>query len=198
MMGIREASIERITGETNIKIKLVLNGEGKLLGATGVGFFDHMMELFARHSGVDLHMDVAGDTYVDYHHLIEDIGICLGICIKKALGDKKGINRYGSSYVPMDEALVRSVVDCSGRPSFVYLVTGLKSKVGGFDTELIEEFLRALANNGGITMHIELLYGSNTHHCLEAVFKALSRSLSEAWTQNPNLSDVLSTKGVLD
>lgn len=194
----RIGTIERLTGETDIKVKISLEGQGLLTGTTGIGFFDHMLELFVKHSNCNMEISAAGDVHVDFHHLIEDLGICIGKALKNALGDKKGIKRYGISYVPMDEALVRVVVDFSGRPYLAYRVWDLKERVGGFDTELVEEFLRALSLNGGITMHVDKLAGHNTHHIIEGIFKALARSMSDAWETNANQAFVPSTKGILE
>jgi imidazoleglycerol-phosphate dehydratase len=196
---LREGSIKRNTRETNIYLKIILEGTGNFIGSSGVGFFDHLLELFSKHSGCDLFLEASGDTHVDYHHLVEDIGIVFGKALKEALGDKKGINRYGTMYIPMDEALVRTVIDFSGRPYLVFNVNGLKDKVGDFDTELVEEFLRAFVNNSGMTLHIEKLAGRNTHHVIEAVFKALARCLKIAWTiDKANNSEIPSSKGMLE
>ena len=194
----RIGSIKRATGETDIKVKISLEGQGLLTGKTGVGFLDHMLELFVKHSSCDMEISAMGDLHVDSHHLTEDLGICIGKAIKEALGDKKGIKRYGTSYVPMDEALVRVVVDFSGRSFLAYRVGELKETVGDFDTELVEEFLRALSVYGGITIHVDKLAGYNTHHIIEGIFKALARSLSAAWDINAGQTSVLSTKGVLE
>ena len=194
----RTGAIERVTSETDIKIKICLDGQGLLAGTSGVGFFDHMLELFVRHSGCNLEISATGDLHVDFHHLVEDIGICIGKAIREALGDKKNIKRYGTAYVPMDEALIRAVVDFSGRPYLAYRVCGLKERVGDFDTELVEEFLRALSVNSGITIHVDKLAGHNTHHIIEGIFKALARSMSAAWEINAGQVSVLSTKGILE
>jgi len=194
----RTGAIERKTGETDIKVRISLDGQGLLTGATGVGFLDHMLELFVKHSNCNMEISASGDLHVDAHHLTEDIGICIGKAIKEALGDKKGIKRYGASYVPMDEALVRVVVDFSGRSYLAYRVCELNERVGDFDTELVEEFLRALSVYGGITIHVDKLAGHNTHHVIEGVFKALARSMSAAWSMGAGQTSVLSTKGVLE
>lgn len=194
----RTGTIERVTGETDIKVKICLEGQGLLTGTAGIGFFEHMLELFARHSGCNMEISAVGDLHVDFHHLIEDLGICIGKAVKEALGDKKGIKRYGTSYVPMDEALIRVVVDFSGRPYLAYRVCGLKERAGDFDTELVEEFLRALSVNGGITIHVDKLAGHNTHHIIEGIFKALARSMGAAWEINASQASVLSTKGILE
>ncbi|KUO53536.1 MAG: imidazoleglycerol-phosphate dehydratase [Desulfitibacter sp. BRH_c19] len=195
---MRKGCIERVTGETNIKIKTCIEGNGIFTGTSGIGFFDHMLELFAKHSGCDLDVEASGDIHVDYHHLVEDLGICIGKSIKEALADKKGIKRYGMSYVPMDEALIRVVVDFSGRPYLAYRVHDIKDRVGVFDTELVEEFLRALTLNGGITIHVDKISGHNTHHIIEGIFKALARSMSAGWQLDANPDSVLSTKGILE
>ena len=195
---MRKGCIERVTGETNINVKIMLEGTGLFTGATGIGFFDHMLELFTKHSGCDLNLEASGDTHVDNHHLVEDLGICIGKGIKGALSDKKGIRRYGTSYVPMDEALIRVVVDFSGRPYLAYRVDGLKDRVGEFDTELVEEFLRALSVHGGVTIHVDKIAGHNTHHIIEGVFKALARSMSCGWQLDENQASILSTKGILE
>ena len=177
---MRTAELKRETAETLIDLKLDLDGTGKSEVKTGVGFFDHMLTLFSFHSQIDLRVDVKGDTWVDAHHTVEDVGIALGQMIAKALGDKIGIRRYGTSYLPMDETLARSVVDVSGRPFLVYKADIRNLKLGDFDTELAEEFFRAVAMNARLTLHLEVLYGSNSHHMVEGLFKAFGRSLAEA------------------
>ena len=194
----RVGSIERVTGETDIEVKISLEGQGLLSGTIGVGFLDHMLEIFVKHSNCDMEISAMGDLHIDSHHLTEDLGICIGKALKEALGDKKEIKRYGTSYVPMDEALARVVVDFSGRPYLSYRASGLKERIGDFDTELVEEFLRALSIHAGITIHVDKLAGDNTHHIIEAIFKALARSMSAAWEINPGQTSVLSTKGVLE
>ncbi len=195
----RKGFMERNTGETKVKVTVALDGSGQFTGGSGIGFFDHQLEIFARHSGCDLNIEASGDTHVDYHHLVEDIGIVMGRVIRDALGNKAGINRYGSFYAPMDEALIRSVVDFSGRSYLAFRVDGLKERVGDFDTELVEEFLRAFVGNSGINLHIDKLAGTNTHHIIEAIFKALARSLKIAWTiGKENSGQIPSTKGLLD
>jgi imidazoleglycerol-phosphate dehydratase len=173
------AEIKRKTKETDISVKLNLDGGGNGEIDTGIGFFDHMLDLFRVHGGFDTEIYCKGDIKVDYHHSVEDIAIVLGQCIKKALGDKRGIKRYSDIAVPMDEALARVTLDVSGRPFLVFNVD-LKGKTGDFDLELVEEFMRALAFNGGLTLHVNLIYGTNGHHIAEAIFKALARSLSDA------------------
>ncbi|MDR2046377.1 MAG: imidazoleglycerol-phosphate dehydratase HisB [Clostridiales bacterium] len=191
----RSAEIKRKTKETDITVCINLDGGGCGGANTGIGFFDHMLDLFRVHSGFDLDVRCKGDLDVDFHHSVEDVAIVLGQCIKIALGDKKGIKRYADIAVPMDEALARVTADVSGRPFLVFNV-GLKGKTGDFDLDLIEEFMRALAFNGGITLHINLLYGSNGHHIAEAIFKALAKVLSDAVRI---VSDKIpSSKGVLE
>lgn len=194
---MREGDVSRNTLETNISLKTVLEGSGSYSGATKIGFFDHMLELFARHSGIDLQVKVEGDLEVDFHHTIEDMGIVLGNALKDALGDKKGIERYGFVYIPMDEALVRVCIDLSGRPYLIYNVEFGTEKVGDFDCELAEEFIRALTNNAGITLHVELLYGRNSHHIIEAVFKGLGQAFKRAARISDGEEGVPSTKGSL-
>ena len=174
------AKIYRKTSETEVKSEINLYGEGKYDIKTGIGFFDHMLNLMARHGLIDLKLEAKGDLQVDYHHTVEDVGIVLGQSFKEALGDKKGIKRYGTSFVPMDEALASVSIDLSGRPYIVCDFNFTVEKLGEMDTELVEEFLRALAFNAGITLHARVLYGKNNHHMIEAVFKALGRALREA------------------
>lgn len=193
----RNAEIMRTTGETSISLKLEIDGQGILKGSSGIGFFDHMLNLFSRHSGFNLTLESKGDLEVDGHHTVEDIGIVLGQALGKALGDKAGINRYGHIILPMDEALVMLAVDLSGRPFLNYNVPLPSPKVGEFDTELVEEFVRALVINGGITLHVKLLAGQNTHHIIEAVFKGLGRVLRRAVAYDERFQGVPSTKGVL-
>ncbi len=191
---MRESTIKRTTKETDIKIYLNLDGTGKNTINTGIGFLDHMLELFAVHGSFDLNVECKGDINVDFHHSVEDIGIVLGKTIKEALGDKVGINRYGSMLLPMDETLAEVVLDLSGRPFFVFNVD-LNGKTGEFDNELANEFFQAVAFNAGMTLHINLKYGKNNHHVIEAIFKAFSRALSMAVKIT---SDRLpSSKGVL-
>jgi imidazoleglycerol-phosphate dehydratase len=194
---VRKAEINRKTLETNISLQLNLDGEGKFSGTSGIGFFDHMLELFTKHSGMDLHLQAEGDLEVDYHHTVEDIGIALGQAIKEALADKKGICRYGFMYLPMDEALARVCLDLSGRPFLVYNAQFWTSQVGNFDVELAEEFLRAVVNNAAITLHVEVLYGRNTHHILEAIFKGFGQALKKAVSIDSTAKGVPSTKGQL-
>lgn len=194
---MRKAALERKTAETYVKIALNVDGSGKCKIATGIGFFDHMMTLFAKHGLFDLELSCEGDLIVDGHHSVEDIGITLGQAFAEALGDKKGIARYGTFYVPMDETLAFVSLDISGRPFLVYDGGEMTPVVGDYDTELTEEFLRAFAFNAGITLHAKVLYGKNSHHKTEGLFKALGHALREAVTIDSRIKGVLSTKGVL-
>ncbi|MBQ9478576.1 MAG: imidazoleglycerol-phosphate dehydratase HisB [Selenomonadaceae bacterium] len=194
---MRTATLERTTNETAVKISVALDGEGKANVDSGIGFFDHMLTLFAAHGKFNLDVKCEGDLHVDGHHSVEDIGITLGTAIKQALGDKRGINRYGTFYLPMDEALAFVSLDISGRPFLVCDLGSLAPTVGAFDTQLTEEFLRAFAFNAGITLHVKVLYGSNSHHKIEAVFKALGHALRHAVENDPRTSGVPSTKGSL-
>ncbi len=193
----RTASIERVTGETNIKIMLGLDGTGRTQVNTGIGFFDHMLILLGKHGLFDLTVDANGDLAVDGHHTVEDTGIVLGQALAKALGDKAGIKRYGTAFVPMDEALAMVALDISGRPYLVFDAVLPAEKVGQFDSELTEEFLRALAVHAGLTLHVRLLSGKNTHHIIEAIFKALGRALAEATRRDERIQGVMSTKGMI-
>ena len=195
---MREAVIERKTAETDIKVKLNLDGVGGGIINTGCGFFDHMLTLFASHSGYGLEVSCVGDTYVDYHHSVEDIGICLGTAFRQAIGDCKGIARYGNMLLPMDEALVLAAIDVSGRDCLVFNAEFPSQKIGSFDTELVEEFWTAFVRNAGITLHIRQLDGKNSHHIAEAIFKAVARALGEAVAVCACRADEIpSTKGVL-
>ena len=195
---MRQAEISRKTGETDIRVALELDGTGKSSVDTGVGFLDHMLTLFARHGRFDLGVSCKGDTYVDDHHSVEDIGIALGKAFEQALGDKKGVTRYGSTILPMDESLILSAADLSGRGLLVYDLTIPAEKVGTFDTELTEEFFRALAHNAGMTLHIRQLAGGNSHHIIEGAFKSVARSMRTAVSVDPAFADAVpSTKGVL-
>ena len=196
-MGKRTAEIERKTRETSIRLTLDLDGEGKSRISTGVGFLDHMLDLLARHAYLDLTVKAEGDTAVDDHHTVEDVGICLGDALKQALADKKGIQRFGSASVPMEEARADVSVDLSGRPYLIYQTTKLPEKVGNFDTELTREFLGALANHGGMNLHVSVPYGENAHHVMEAIFKALAKALAQAIKREEREKGVPSTKGVL-
>lgn len=194
---LRRSEIERKTRETDIRIVLELDGSGQAEIATGIGFMDHMLTLFTVHGFFDLIIRAAGDTFIDDHHTVEDLGICLGQAFAQALGDKSGINRYGHSYVPMDETLARVCVDFSNRPYLHYDVEITDQKVGTFDTALVIEFLRALSLHGGLTLHVDLLHGQNAHHIIEAVFKALGRAMGNASSPRPGLVGTLSSKGSL-
>lgn len=194
---MRQAEMVRNTNETKISLALNLDEQEPVDINTGVGFFDHMLTLFARHSRMSLVIKVDGDLEVDSHHTVEDVGIVLGQCIREALGDKAGINRYGSSFVPMDESLALGVVDLSGRSYLVFDATFDNPKLGAFDTELAEEFFLALAFNVQMNLHLKILHGKNTHHKIEALFKATGRAFREAITKNPEIKGVNSTKGML-
>lgn len=193
----RTAIIERKTRETEIIVEMELDGKGEAQISTGIGFFDHMLELFAKHGLFNLKVCAKGDLNVDAHHTVEDVGIVLGQVVQKALGSKESIKRYGASYVPMDEALARTVIDLGGRPYIVYGVPTTTEKTGEMDTQLIEEFFRAVAFNSGMNLHISVLYGSNTHHILEAVFKSFAKALDEATRIDNRIDGVMSTKGSL-
>jgi imidazoleglycerol-phosphate dehydratase len=193
----RIASLQRTTKETEIQLSLTLDGTGKAAIRTGVGFLDHMLVLFTVHGSFDLEVAARGDVEVDDHHTVEDVGICLGQAIAKALGDKSSICRYGHAYVPMDETLARVCVDCSNRPFLHYQVVVQEEKIGSFDVPLAKEFLRALALHAGLTLHVDLLHGENGHHILEAIFKALGRALAMAIAKNSRISGQLSSKGML-
>ncbi|GAB4228054.1 MAG: imidazoleglycerol-phosphate dehydratase HisB [Deltaproteobacteria bacterium] len=193
----REGQVERSTKETRIQLSLRLAGEGTGRIATGVPFLDHMLTLFSRHGLFDLTIAAKGDIEVDFHHVVEDVGICLGEAFRKALGDMRGIRRYGHAVVPMIEALAAVTVDVSARPHLVYRVPLANEKVGTFDVELVEEFLRAFSQSSGVCVHVNVSYGSNAHHTVEAVFKALGRAMSEAVALDPRVTGVPSTKGIL-
>ena len=187
---------ERRTKETQISVKMNLDGTGKYSVNTGIGFFDHMLELFSSHSGMDLELTVKGDLNVDAHHSVEDTGIVIGKLLHELLGDKNGIARYATSYIPMDETLARTVIDVSGRPCFVFNCDGLKGKIGEFDAELVEEFFSAVSSYGMLTIHTEVLFGNNLHHIAEAVFKSFAHALHDAVAIVGN--SVPSSKGVLE
>ncbi len=193
----RIASIERVTKETRIRLSLELDGTGQGKICTSVPFLDHMLDLFARHGLFDLEVEASGDIDIDFHHTVEDIGIVLGQAIQEALGDKKGIRRYGQATVPMDETLASVATDLSGRPYLVYHVNLPKVKIGEFDVELAKEFFQALVNNLGANLHINVMYGDNVHHVLEACFKATARALDMATQLDPRIEGVMSTKGKL-
>lgn len=195
---MRTAEITRKTAETDITLTLSLDGVGKSQISTGCGFLDHMLTLFSKHSRFDLTLNCKGDTEVDYHHTAEDIGIALGSAFSKALGDKKGILRYGDMLLPMDEALILTAVDISGRAYLNYDVSILTQKVGDFDTELVEEFWLGFIRNAGITLHIKQISGSNSHHIIEGIFKSAARSLKKAVAIDKDFeNDIPSTKGVI-
>ncbi len=193
---MRKAEITRKTKETTISLRLNLDGAGKCRAKTGVGFLDHMLDLLARHAGMDLAVAATGDLHVDDHHLVEDVGIVLGDALKQALGKKEGIGRYGWATVPMDESLVMCAVDLGGRPHLAYGLDLPAKRVKGFETELIEEFFRALVNSAGMNLHLRQLDGRNTHHLIEAAFKAFARALGQAAAETGK-GGVPSTKGVL-
>jgi len=193
----RQARIERRTKETQIVLQLDLDGTGASTIETGIPFFSHMLEAWARHGLIDLAVDAKGDLEVDLHHTVEDVGICLGKAFKEALGDKKGIVRYGASFLPMDEALLHAAVDISGRPYLVFNVPLARTRIGTFDLDLLKEFFRAFTVNAELTLHVTMHYGDNLHHIAEAVFKAVGRALAEATRLHPRIADVPSTKGSL-
>ncbi len=193
----RIATIKRVTKETDIDLTLNLDGSGKADIDTGIGFFDHMLDAFARHGFFDLRLSVDGDLQVDTHHTIEDVGIVLGQAIARAVGDKAGIRRYGSFLLPMDETLVLSAVDLCGRAAYVGDVPFTVERIGGFETEMFEEFFLAVANNAAMNLHLRLVTGRNNHHIAEAAFKAFAKALDEATSYDPRIQGVLSTKGSL-
>lgn len=194
----RSTSIERKTAETEIRLDFAVDGTGSSRISTGIGFFDHMLTLFSRHGLFDMDLTAKGDLEVDFHHTVEDTGIVLGQAVAKALGNKAGIRRYGCSHVPMDEALVRVVIDLSGRPYFAYDVPPSVEPVGGnFSFQLVEEFLRAFSTNAAMNLHVSILAGRDAHHMAEGVFKALARALDEATSLDPRVTGIPSTKGSL-
>lgn len=193
----RTAQIERNTKETQISLTFGIDGTGESKLDSGVPFFDHMLDAFTRHGFFDLQVQAKGDIEIDYHHTVEDIGICLGNAVREALGDKKGIKRYGNAFVPMDDALAQVVIDISNRPHLEYWATYQTPMVGQFPTELVHEFLWKFALEARINLHVILHYGHNTHHMIEAIFKALGRALDEATMIDPRVKGVPSTKGVL-
>ena len=194
---MRTATLKRNTAETKIELTLNLDRQEPVTIQTGVGFFDHMLILFARHSRISLEVKVDGDLQVDSHHTVEDVGIVLGQCIREALGDKAGLNRYGTSFVPMDESLGMASLDLSGRSYLVFDALFDNPKLGEFDTELTEEFFQAFAFNAQMNLHLKILHGKNTHHKIEALFKATGRALRDAVTKNPEIQGINSTKGML-
>ncbi len=193
----RTARVERQTAETDVRLELNLDGSGQASVATGVGFLDHMLNLFARHGLFDLEVQATGDLQVDQHHTVEDVGICLGQAISGAAGNKQGITRYGSATVPMDEALVLVSLDLSGRPFLVCELAVTERTIGTFDAELVPEFFRAVANNARLTLHVRQLAGENGHHLVEASFKAFARALDVATRPDPRVAGIPSSKGVL-
>jgi len=197
LMSMRTASLHRKTAETEIDLRIVLDGNGEIEVATGIGFFDHMLGLLAYHAGFDLTLSARGDLEVDQHHTVEDIGICMGGCLKEALAEKRGITRYGSALLPMDEALCMVALDLSGRPYLSYNVDLPMQLISDFDPTCVREFLQAVTNEGGLTLHVKSLSGENPHHVLEAVFKGLGRALRTAVGTDPTQHDVPSTKGNL-
>lgn len=196
-MGPRKADIRRKTRETEIALSLKLDSEGQSHVSTGVGFLDHMLDLLARHGVMELRIKATGDTQVDAHHTVEDVGICLGQALKEALGDRAGIRRFGRMAVPMEDSLADVALDLSGRGMLVYNVQFPSEKTGDFDVQLIEEFLRAFASNAGMNLHVNVPYGRNSHHVAEAIFKALAKALDAAAQRDPRIKGVPSTKGVL-
>lgn len=193
----RQADVRRTTGETDVRVSLGLDGDGAVTATTGVGFFDHMLVLFGRHGRFALDVGATGDLETGSHHTVEDTGIVIGQALDRALGDRAGIERYGSAFVPMDETLVHAVVDISGRPYLALDVDLPFAVVGGFETDLVQEFLRGLVNHARLTLHVRLLAGENPHHVIEAVFKSTARALAQAVAVNPDVRGIPSTKGVL-
>ncbi len=195
---MRQARIERKTNETEISVEVNLDGSGAFSISTGVGFFDHMLEQLSRHSRIDITLKAKGDLHIDQHHTVEDCGIALGQAMAKAIGDKRGIKRYAHAYLPMDEALTRTALDISGRPYLIWCVKFPTEKIGVMDTELFREFFQAFAQNAGITLHMEALYGENAHHIAESCFKGLARALRDAITIDEKMAgEIPSTKGQL-
>jgi imidazoleglycerol-phosphate dehydratase len=195
---MRRHTLTRSTAETEISVTVDLDGSGNYDNKTGIGFFDHMLDQLARHSLIDLTVRAQGDLHVDDHHTVEDTGIALGQALTAALGDKRGIQRYGACLLPMDDAMVRTALDLSGRPFLVWSLPMPSPKIGGFDTELVREFFQALSTHGGITLHVDLLHGLNSHHIAEAAFKSVARALREAVSTDPRKADAIpSTKGAL-
>jgi imidazoleglycerol-phosphate dehydratase len=197
MTAARTAAIERKTGETDISVSLAIDGSGQGEIDTGIPFFDHMLTLFARHSLVDLTLRARGDLDVDFHHTVEDAGISLGQAFARALGEKRGIRRYGWAYLPMDETLTRVALDFSGRPFLEYRAPKAVEPIGAFSFQLVEEFLRAFAVHAGINLHVEILYGRDAHHMAESVFKGLAKAVDQACQIDPRVTGIPSTKGIL-
>ncbi|MEO1795882.1 MAG: imidazoleglycerol-phosphate dehydratase HisB [Pseudomonadota bacterium] len=195
---MRQATITRKTAETDIEVTIDLDGTGSYDNETGVGFFDHMLDQLARHALIDMKVRCAGDLHIDDHHSVEDVGIALGQALTQAMGDKRGIRRYGDCHLAMDDALVRAALDLSGRPFLVWNCEMPTAKIGTFDTELVREFFQALSTHGGITLHVDRLHGINSHHIAEAAFKAVARALRDALETDPRKADAIpSTKGAL-
>ena len=195
---MRQASVERNTNETRIKARIALDGTGQYQVTTGIGFLDHMIEQLSRHSLIDIALEAEGDLHIDFHHTTEDCGIALGQAVAQALGDRKGIERYGHAYIPMDETLSRVALDLSNRPYLIWKVAFTRDKLGQMDTELFREFFQAFAQSAGMTLHVETLYGENNHHIVESCFKGLARALRQAITIDPRKADAVpSTKGTL-
>jgi imidazoleglycerol-phosphate dehydratase len=195
---MRKATVKRTTKETDVAVTVDLDGRGEAAIATGIGFLDHMLDLLARHSRIDVTVKAAGDLHIDHHHTTEDVGIALGQAVKQALGDMRGVTRYADVHLPMDEALTRVAIDISGRPFLVFKSAFSRDKIGTFDTELVREWFQAFAMNAGITLHVETLYGTNDHHISESCFKGLARALRAAVAIDPRMKDeVPSTKGSL-
>ncbi|MEP3440648.1 MAG: imidazoleglycerol-phosphate dehydratase HisB [Sulfitobacter sp.] len=195
---MRRAQITRTTAETDINVEINLDGTGIYDNKTGVGFFDHMLDQLSRHALIDMTVRCTGDLHIDDHHTVEDVGIALGQALTQAMGDKRGIVRYGACLLPMDDALVRAALDLSARPYLVWNIELPTAQIGTFDTELVREFFQAFATHGGITLHVDQLHGLNSHHIAEAAFKAVARALRDALEQDPRKSDAIpSTKGML-
>lgn len=195
---MRTAEIRRATRETKIDVELNLDGAGRADIATGIGFFDHMLESFAKHSSIDLKVHAEGDLHVDMHHTVEDVGICIGQAVRQALGDHAGIVRFGHAYIPMDETLSRAAIDFANRPYLIWRVTLVRPKLGDMDTELFKEWFQAFAMHSGACLHVENIYGENTHHIVESCFKALARAVRAAVALDPRAAGATpSTKGVL-
>lgn len=195
---MRSATLTRKTAETDITVEINLDGTGRYDNQTGVGFFDHMLDQLARHSLIDMSVQAKGDLHIDDHHTVEDVGITLGQALTQALGDKRGIRRYGACLLPMDDALVRTALDLSGRPFLIWNIALPTAKIGSFDTELVREFFQAFSTHGGITLHMDMLHGVNSHHIAEAAFKSAARALRDAVETDPRkASDIPSTKGAL-
>jgi imidazoleglycerol-phosphate dehydratase len=195
---MRKASVKRTTKETAVEVVIDLDGGGRSSIATGIGFLDHMLDLLARHSRIDMEIKANGDLHIDHHHTTEDVGIALGQAVRQALGDMEGITRYADAHLPMDEALTRVAIDISGRPFLVFKVDFVRDKVGPFDTELVQEWFQAFAINAAVTLHVATLYGTNDHHIAESCFKGLARALRAAVAIDPRAAhEVPSTKGTL-